>query len=141
MERDRAQNEKTTPEDELLHLFRIQLRKSEKLRIHFMEFERLEENHKRKAYRYLYVLAKRWCAQRRRDDVSAQHRSQSAPPGRTLTVKTENQTGICRDRRRTGRCANQAGCPWRHPEEVRLTGKGKKGNGQDKKGKGKGKGK
>ncbi len=60
---------KTPPKDELLHLFRIQMRKSEKLKIHFMEFERLREDHPRKTYKYLYTLARRCCAQRRRDDV------------------------------------------------------------------------
>ena len=120
---------KTPPKDELLHLFRIRMRKSEKLKIHFMEFERLREDHPRKTYKYLFTLARRCCAQRRRDDVSAQYRSQSSPPAnRGLAAKAGgagNQTGICRDWRKIGRCANQANCPWRHPEDVRGTGKGK----------------
>ena len=96
---------KAPPKDELLHIFRIQLRKSEKFKIHFMEFERLREDHPRKTYKYLFTLARRCCAQRRRDDVSAQYRSQSSPPAnRGLAAKTGsgNQTGICRDWRKTG---------------------------------------
>ena len=62
---------KTPPNDELLHLFRIQMNKSEKMKIHFMEFERLHQDHPRKTYKYLYILARRYCAQKRRDDVSA----------------------------------------------------------------------
>ncbi len=94
------QMRKTHPKDELLHLFRIQMRKSEKFKIHFMEFERLREDHPRKTYKYIFALAKRCCLQRRRDDVSAQYRSQSSPPAnRGLAAKpgSGNQTGICYD--------------------------------------------
>ncbi len=107
----------------------------------------MHHSHRRKTYRYLYTLCRRYLQQLRRDAVSAQYRSQSSPPvNRGAVAKDLEGTtiGIYRDWRKTGRCATKDSCSWRHPPEYRGIGSFKdkgKGRGRGGRGNGKGKGK